>query len=222
MAEYFDGRIGIAMTRNNHAEAAFHRAKGGRCLAVVGFRSRRRKVVATLPECARWVVARVRSGAEFEVADDLSATPGMFGYAPHRAVVHEKARVGGLNGVRRRVERDYPVFVGYVFVGCADGVYVSRRSHDAVLDVLGDAAGRPGLSQATMAELNALHVDGALQPVAPAGPAKGDRIEVEVGGARVAGIVTALRRAGVMVDATMFGQTVPIEIGFDKIKAVAV
>ena len=222
MDGFANGRIGVALTRNNHAEAAFHRAKGGRCLSVVGFKSRERAVVAALPECARWVPVQVYSGLEFKVADDLSAVPGLFGYAPHRTVVHGKARVEGSNSVRRPVRRDYAIVPGYVFVGCQDGVYVSKRSHDAIFNVLGDAAGRTPVTQATMAAWNALHVEGALQPAAPAGLAKGDRIEVEVAGKRVAGIVTALRRAGVMVDATMFGQTVPIEIGFDKIKAVAV
>ena len=222
MHDFAAGQIGVALTRNNHAEAAFHRAKGGRCVAVVGFKSRERKVVATLPECARWVPVQVYSGMEFKVADDLSAVPGLFGYAPHRTVVHGKARVEGSNGVRRPVKRDYAIVPGYVFVGCEARVYVSKRSHEAIFNVLGDAAGRTPVSQATMEAWNALHVEGALQPAAPAGLAVGDSVEAEVAGRRVAGVVTALRRAGVMVDATMFGQAVAIEIGFDKIKAVAI
>jgi len=213
------GRVGLALTRNNHCEATFAKTKAG--LRLAGFRRLRRDMLTRLPECARWVVARVRPGSEFAVADDLTATGQLFAYAPHRVVVHERARAAGPREVRRKVDRDYPVFAGYVFVGCPHGAFVSRRSHDGILGVLGDSLGRPGLSPQVMAAICRLHVVGAFAPAAARTVAVGEAVQVELGGVSLTAVVKALCRAGVRVEVEIFGQLTPIEIGLDKIKADA-
>ena len=221
MSGFVEGFVGVALTRRNNRDPVLRWALGAGRLAVVGHRLHRRSAIAELPEYPRWLVARVRVGFEFAVADDLSAAGSFCGYAPHRVVVHPRARVPGPSEVRKPVERDYPVFPGYVFVGCPAGVYVSRRSHDAVLAVLGDDLGCPGLSQAAMVALNRLHVVGALQPRSAAPLAKGERVTVDLGGVDVPGVVQALTRAGVRVDVEVFGQLTPVDVGLDRLKRVA-
>ena len=212
------GRIGGSAIGGLHAAAVARWALGAGRAALAGYKPKRRESVAELPAFPRWAVARVRAGFEFLVADDLTASGDFWAYAPHRVIVHKSARVRGSNAVRRKVERDYPVFSGYVFVGCREGVWLGRDSHRDVLDVLGDALGRPGVSQTAMATLNRLHVCGALQPRPWPAVAKGDAVQVEIGGVDLRGVVTELTRAGVRVEASMLGRVVLVEIGFDKIK----
>ena len=162
-------------------------------------------------------------GFEFAVADALTAD-GLVGYAPHKVVVYNHARRNGSNSKRRRVEVDFPVMPGYVIVGCPAGRYVARG--DLILRVCGDMIGRPGVSQLSMDQFNALHCAGKLGPLAPRAHgevAVGDVIEAEVAGRMLVGIVTELRKAGVIgAEFEMFGSVIPVEIGFDKIKAAAV
>ena len=173
----------------------------------------------------RWAVARVRGGFEFAVADDLSAQ-GFLGYAPFGVKFCPSARVGGSNSVRRAAWRLFPVFGGYVFVGCPEGLYASRRAHDAVLGVLGDECGRPGVAASVIADINALELGGLWD--ARARPARvspwrcGDRVAVELAGETLRAVVVGLTRAGVMVEASMLGRVVPVEIGFDKIKEAVI
>ena len=215
------GRIGVSAPSERHATAVARWALGAGKVALAGYRPKRRESVAELPEYPFWAVARVHSGQEFRVADDLTASGDFFGYAPHRVVVHKSARIAGSNAVRREVARDYAVFCGYVFVGCPEGVWLGRDSHRDILDVLGDVLGRPGLSQAAMAALNRLHVVGALQPRGAPAPAKGDAVDVEIGGVDLRGVVTELTRAGVRVEVEVFGCLTPVDVGLDRLKRVA-
>ncbi len=223
MAEFADGRVGVATTRgrgrlnHNAVERAF------RMLATADKPRRQAQTLERL-EHFRWAVARVRGGAEFAVADDLTAA-GFLAYAPHGVRVHGFARVNGSNSVRRRVARAYAVFPGYVFVGCPIGLYVSRRSHEAVIGVLGDSLGLPGVSPVAIAAINRLHVAGLWDDTqrVVAGFKCGDTVRVDLdGGLSVDGVVVELRRAGVIVETRIFGRLTPIETGVDKIKALAV
>lgn len=177
----------------------------------------------------RWVVARTRASAEFAVADDLAAV-GFCGYAPHGVRVDKHARVNGSNSVRREVVREYPIFPGYVFVGCPEGLYVSRKSHDAIIGILGDALGRPGVAPAAIAMIDALHAAGQWDALARAKMKRpecllkpGERVLVEdLCGISIEGVVAELRGAGVMVDVSVFGGISKFEIPLDKIKQIDV
>jgi transcription antitermination factor NusG len=215
-AGFAKGRVGVA---------AMRWALGAGKAALAGAAARRRESVAELPVYPRWAVARVFAGQEFRVADDLTASGDFYGYAPHRVVAHPRARVSrpfpSAKEARKPVERDYAVFAGYVFVGCSEGVWLGRHSHRDILDVLGDALGRPGVSQAAMAALNRLHVVGALHRAAAPPVTKGEVVEFDLGGGDVRGVVTELTRAGVKVDVSMFGRLTPVDVGLDSLKRVA-
>ena len=215
------GRVGVAAMSERHATALVRWALGAGKAALAGYEPKRRAAVAELPVYRRWAVARVRVGQEFLVADDLTASGDFYGYAPHRVVAHRRARVPGSHEVRKPVQRDYAVFAGYVFVGCPEGVWLGRGSHRDVLDVLGDALGCPGLSQAAMAALNRLHVGGAFVPAATPGLGVGERVAVDFGGVDVPGVVTALRNAGVAIEVELFGQLTAVEAALDRVKRVA-
>ena len=215
------GRVGVAAISERRATAVARWALGAGKAAAVGYKTRRREAAVELPNCWRWAIARVHAGFEFLVADDLTASGDFYGYAPHRVVVHERARVPGPREFRKAVERDYAIFAGYVFVGCFEGVYLGRNSHREILDVLGDALGRPGMSQAAMEALNRLHVVGALQPREAPSLVEGERVQVDLGGIDVPGVVRALGKAGVTVDVEMFGQLTAVDAALDRVKRVA-
>ncbi len=96
---------------------------------------RRRREVKDVDEAGvEWVCARVRTGREFMVADDLGAI-GFRVFAPHGIKVYKNARIGP-HGKRGKLERDFPIFTGYVFVGQPKNLIVARRSHPHILDIL--------------------------------------------------------------------------------------
>ena len=147
-------RVGFAKRRRCDLEAG---PKGGTF--------RRRRVFAPVEvEGARWVVARVMSGFEFAVADDL-AVAGFRTFAPFEVRRCFRSR---LRGSEKRVasSRDYPVFAGYVFVGCPPGLLLSKQSHSSVLDVLGEADGL-AVSHAAMRALSEMQGSGAFETYAP-------------------------------------------------------
>ena len=175
--------------------------------AVAGMERKPRTAVERLPRMPLWAVGRVFAGFEFEIADALTAQ-GFFGWAPHKVRVFAHARVGGSNARRRAVERDYAVLPGYVIVGCPAGRYPARG--DLLRGLLGDPVGRPGLSQKAVDELARVLC----------GVAVGDSVEADVFGARLRGVVSALRKAGVVVDVEMFGGVTPVEVGVDRVSRV--
>ena len=213
MALQIGDRVEIKRARRDGA--IFRWALGAGRSAAFGLERKRRQAVRELPRMPLWVAARVYAGFEFAVADALTVE-GFFGYAPHKTRMRPKARVAGSSWRRQAVEVDYPMLAGYVLVGCPAGRYIARG--DLIREVLGDALGRPGLAQKTVDDLNriALRVDPA-----DAGVAIGDRVDAEVSGVTIRGVVSALRKAGVVVDVAMFGGLTPVEVGVDKVSRVS-
>ena len=122
------------MRINNLVEAAFLALKRD------GIAQRRRPDPTLLEtDGVSWVCARVRSGREFAVADDLKAI-GFRVFCPHGVKVYMRARVPG-GEKRTKAERDFPVFGSYVFVGEPKGVFLGRHSHWHIFDVLENAGG---------------------------------------------------------------------------------
>lgn len=231
MEGLLSGQVGVAPKRRSDCDPGYREASVGSTPGRYHARARRRREAQPIPAYDyRWIVARVRTGAEFAVADDLTA--GRFhGYAPHGVKIVPRALAA--DGRRReQQERDYPLFPGYVFVGCPEGVYLGRRTHEAILDIVGDPLGRPGLSQAAMMALSLWHVGGQWNDPARArlgrkpgepivGP--GDAVMIEdLCGVSLEGVVVELTRAGVKVEASMFGQATTFELALDKIKRAPV
>ena len=176
---------------------------------------RRRRRVAQAVEVGgvRWVVARVMTGWEFAVADDL-AEAGFRTFAPFEVRVALRARVRG-SEARVKVARDWPVFHGYVFVGCPDGLLVTKLSHDRVLDVLGGGMGLAVDPEAIRA-LSDFQIKGVFNR--PTGDRKfreGDVVRVRKGPFRdMFGKVEALlpREMRVTVGLGLFGGVAPVTL----------
>ena len=204
--------IFMGMPGNNTVEAAF------RAVERIERRPRRRQpaALAALPICARWMVGRVKTGCELAVAADLTASGLAYGYAPVRLIWVDHGRVNGSNARRQAGFHARALIPGYVFIGCAAGVYVRKGAHVALIDVVGDQLGRPGVSQAAMDDLSTLQAALAMRERARREGFKlGELVETQLAGVRILGVVKALRAAGVVVEARIFGGlneiTVPVD-----------
>ena len=199
---------------NNTVEAAFR--------AVERIERRRWRfggvALPALPVCSRWMVGRVKTGCELAVAADLTASGLAYGYAPVRLVWVEHARVAGVNARRRAGFLARALIPGYVFMGCATGVYVRKGAHVALIDIVGDQLGRPGVGQRDMEGLSELQGTlAARERARREGFKPGDAVEAELAGVKLRGVVKALRAAGVVIEATMFGGLSEITMPVDAL-----
>lgn len=132
------------------------------------FRRRRPDPHAIDVEGVSWVCARVRPGKEFAVADDLAAV-GYRVFAPHGVRVYRSARVQGTNSRRGVMERDYPVFGSYLFVGQGRGQWLSRDVHMHIGGVLENAGGSRNVPSAFISVAAVMWMrrrwDGRKQPL---------------------------------------------------------
>ena len=203
-----ENRVGIAKRRRGDLETVTHPKLN---LTVV--RRRRRVVRPVEVDGVRWVVARVMSGFEFAVADDL-VEAGFRTFAPFEVRVALRARVRG-SEARVKVARDWPVFHGYVFVGCPDGLLVTKLSHDRVLDVLGGGVGL-SVDPEAIRTLSDLQLGGVFnRKTNDRKFAPGDVVNVRKGPFRgMFGKVEAMlpREMRVTVALGMFGGAVPVTL----------
>jgi len=204
-------RIGIALTRRNDLQRG---PNGGT------FRARR-KAERIDETGVRWLVARVMTGQEFAIADDLAAA-GFRAYAPHGVRVNWQAA----KGKKCRRERDYAIFAGYVFVGCPDGLLLGKLSHEGIIEVLGEILERAN-EPSVLRALNDLHLSGIWddrQAPPLTGPVlkTGDMVQVMEGPfASFLAIVRKLPSAvRASIDVNIFGRTTKLDIDTRQLRAM--
>jgi transcription antitermination factor NusG len=176
----------------------------------------------------RWAVARVAPGTERRVTRDLAGE----GYRPYCPLGRKLSMRGRaiVNGAkcRRRIMRQFVVFSGYVFIGCALGHEVGRKIYDRwdnrVGVVLGDAAGTTFIAPEIVVEINKLEIAGRwwdnwavqthLRP--------GKKVLVTDGPFRdMRGIIEALpAEMRVTVDLRLFGRATPVMFDAGQLELV--
>ncbi len=212
-------RVGIAKTRRGDLETV---VVYGATKTIVT-RRRRREARPVQIEGVRWVVARVLSGFEFAVADDLAAV-GFRSFAPHAVTVALRGRVGG-GEQRRKALRETPVFAGYLFVGCPEGLLLAKLSHDRLLDVLTSVEARQSARVAeAVAMISKLHCAGVFDERTRrvAGYGVGEVVRIKDGPfAGYNGAIAALPHdMRIKVEISLFGRSVPVEMGPRQIERV--
>lgn len=142
------------------------------------FRRRRPDPHPIDPFGVTWVCARVRNGREFAVTDELRLI-GYRSFCPHGVRVSYRARVHG-SDQRKRMERDFPVFGCYVFVGVPSGFVLTKDSHHHLFAVLENAGGSRAIPVSFVIQATSLwlsrHWDGRGRPPISASP--GDTVKL--------------------------------------------
>ena len=114
-----------------------------------------RKPKTICAEAWRWWAVRCASGQSFRVCDDLDAQ-GFATLAPAARTIF--IRYG------RKIEREYPVFGAYVFVGALPGMGVFKRTHEKIEAVLGDSRGPISIRGQAIKPIVELEAEGFWSP----------------------------------------------------------
>lgn len=207
--------------------------RGGIPSRTVVARSRRRRdpdalvdPQAVCVEGVAWTVARVVSGQERDIAEDLAAQ-GFRTYCPLMRVLTQPRLA---DGRRPRKVRQRPVFVGYLFVGAPAGRVVARALHEGIVDVLGDVEQRRDSRvvkalAALISAINRREMSGELDEV-KRGKTRpeprfdvGDVVRVTDGPfALFFGVVDSLIYDRVTIDLQIFGRSTPATLDVSQLE----
>lgn len=177
-------------------------------------------------EGARWSVARVFSGLEREVADDLEAM-GFRVYCPLRRFEVLRGRVRGKTKRERKV-RERPLFPGYLFVGAPGAGEFATHAHEKIIDVFGNGPNQMRRLAKLITAVNVREIAGDFDDAARAAAFRatpfdlGSTVRVLDGPFReFLGIVSALPGdLKVQIEIMIFGRRTPAMMGSGQLEPV--